>query len=386
MTLTNHSATHWDIFCTVVDNYGDIGVTWRLAKQLSQDFNIDVKLWVDDLHSFSHILPNLCPHTAVQCLQGITIIHWSHPLPVSWLPGSVLIEAFACDLPPTILDQLAALVNPPNWINLEYLSAETWIDDCHGLPSFQANGVSKYFYFPGFTPTSGGLICEHGLSEQVTQWQALAKNRAQLLDSLNVTGIKESDTLISIFSYESPALLSLCQLWQQSDTPIHALVPIGRSLNSLASLLPTEAVTAGMQFSSGALTIHILPMTDQQTYDQLLWSCDMNIVRGEDSFIRAQWAMRPFIWHIYPQDDDVHMDKLGAFSQRYCQQLAPETAKTWASLNIAFNEGDQQLTPLMWQKLDRVRDQIRSHAKNWPTEAINDADLATRLVLFVKKG
>ncbi|WP_187492385.1 elongation factor P maturation arginine rhamnosyltransferase EarP, partial [Pantoea agglomerans] len=22
----------WDIFCTVVDNYGDIGVTWRLAR------------------------------------------------------------------------------------------------------------------------------------------------------------------------------------------------------------------------------------------------------------------------------------------------------------------------------------------------------------------
>ena len=24
----------WDIFCSVVDNFGDIGVTWRLARQL----------------------------------------------------------------------------------------------------------------------------------------------------------------------------------------------------------------------------------------------------------------------------------------------------------------------------------------------------------------
>ena len=42
----------WDIFCTVIDNYGDIGICWRLARQLRVDDGQRVRLWVDDLTSF----------------------------------------------------------------------------------------------------------------------------------------------------------------------------------------------------------------------------------------------------------------------------------------------------------------------------------------------
>ncbi|QFU22924.1 elongation factor P maturation arginine rhamnosyltransferase EarP [Shewanella eurypsychrophilus] len=379
-------SSHWDIFCTVIDNYGDIGVTWRLAKQLADDFNIEVNLWVDDLHSFSHILPKLCPQTPVQCHQGVTIIHWTHPLPINWQPGLVLIEAFACELPQAILSQLEQINTPPTWINLEYLSAESWIDDCHGLPSLQSNAIAKHFFFPGFSPKSGGLLCEHHLLAEVTQWQASAENRENLLASLSIEGVKQDDTLISVFSYESPALQSLCQLWQQSIKPVHALIPMGRSLNSLSALLPIDSLAPGMTFTLGALTIHILPMTDQDTYDRLLWSCDFNIVRGEDSFIRAQWAMRPFIWHIYAQENDIHLDKLSAFTQRYCKHLEQQTAKTWTALNVAFNQDDAESTASKWQEMDYSATEMQSHIKNWPVDAINDADLATRLVQFVKKG
>lgn len=379
-------SSHWDIFCTVIDNYGDIGVTWRLAKQLADDFNIEVNLWVDDLHSFSHILPKLCPQTPVQCHQGVTIIHWTHPLPINWQPGQVLIEAFACELPQAILSQLEQINTPPTWINLEYLSAESWIDDCHGLPSLQNNGITKHFYFPGFTQPSGGLICEHGLLDEIQTWQADPSNRAHLLEKMSISGVSPADTLISIFSYETTALLKLCQLWSQSDTAIHALIPLGRSLSSIQPLFHESLPSSGGSVTLGALTIHILPMTDQDTYDRLLWSCDFNIVRGEDSFIRAQWAMRPFIWHIYAQENDIHLDKLSAFTQRYCKHLEQQTAKTWTALNVAFNQDDAESTALIWQEIDYSGTEMQSHIKNWPVEAINDADLATRLVQFVKKG
>ncbi|WP_076411363.1 elongation factor P maturation arginine rhamnosyltransferase EarP [Shewanella sp. UCD-KL12] len=386
MTKFDSSSTHWDIFCTVIDNYGDIGVTWRLARQLSNDFNISVRLWVDDLNSFTHILPALDPALDSQTHQGVTIIHWQNPLVIKWQAGDVLIEAFACELPSSVTSELERLDKPPSWINLEYLSSESWVDDCHGLPSLQSNGIAKHFYFPGFSKHSGGLICETGLLDQVTQWQADKAHRAALLQKLSIEGVNESDTLISVFSYETSALTTLCELWSQSTTPVHALVPQGKSLTSIQPLFSNALLQPGDCVTLGSLSLHILPMTDQVSYDQLLWSCDFNIVRGEDSFLRAQWAKRPFIWHIYPQENDAHLDKLKAFFTRYSRSLDNETSHAWQQLNIGFNQQDNQTVAAQWQKLHLKYPQLTSHATKWPVEAINDADLATRLVQFVKKG
>ena len=136
-----------------------------------------------------------------------------------------------------------------------------------------------------------------------------------LFNQLGLRGIEPNHRVISVFSYETPSLLALIQSWQTQNDPIHVLIPKGRSLNSLTSILPCSVneVVAGQQITLGNVTLHILPMTDQQGYDRLLWSCDFNIVRGEDSFLRAQWAAKPFIWHIYPQEDDYHLIKLEAF-------------------------------------------------------------------------
>ncbi|MGL5358444.1 MAG: elongation factor P maturation arginine rhamnosyltransferase EarP [Shewanella sp.] len=384
---------HWDIFCTVVDNYGDIGVTWRLAKQLVQEYQRPVRLWVDDLHSFSHILPALDPSLVSQAFNGVTILHWTAPLAQPYIPGEVVIEAFACELPAEVKQQLSRLqqeapAQVPVWLNLEYLSAEEWVDGCHGLPSPQPNGLRKYFYFPGFTPKTGGLICEQSLFAERDAWQANPNNRLQLFEQLGLSGINADDSVISIFSYETAALTGLCELWQQSATRIHALIPLGRSLNSLTEYIPCprQSLRPGQQFSHGNLTLHILPMTDQQGFDRLLWSCDMNIVRGEDSFLRAQWAAKPFIWHIYPQEDDYHLIKLEAFIRLYCDNLAPEIACTWSKLMLAFNQAQQSAVKTHWQNLNPVSLSLLQHAKQWPINAINAADLATRLVQFVKKS
>lgn len=388
--MTNIATTpHWDIFCTVVDNYGDIGVTWRLARQLATEFKLPITLWVDDLASFQHILPRLDPNLTKQRFDDVNIHLWDQPLTEQWLPGDVIIESFACNLPQQVEQQIALLDTPPIWINLEYLTAESWVEDCHQLASISANGINKYFFFPGFTDKTGGLLCEHALFAQRDQWQSDNINKLNLFTTLGIKGIAATDTVISVFSYETEALNGLLDYWQQLHQTIHLLIPMGRSLNSIKTSLSLEQRTQldnTKQLTLGNVTLHILPMTDQQGFDRLLWSCDINIVRGEDSFLRAQWAAKPMLWHIYQQEEDAHIVKLQAFMDKYCQDLDAHTAANWQSLNLAFNQNQPNLAVNYWDQIDFIDSSLSKHAQNWPVNALNHADLASRLVQFVKNS
>src|SRR3546814_5520377 len=142
-----------DIFGRVIDNYGDIGVFWRLARRLAQGRGWQVRLWVDDLRAFARIQPDISADAAQQRHGGIEIVHWTSP-PPRLEPGDVVVEAFACDPPAAFVQAMHA--RPPIWINLEYLSAEPWVESCHGLPSRRPDGLVKHFFFPGFTAATGG--------------------------------------------------------------------------------------------------------------------------------------------------------------------------------------------------------------------------------------
>ncbi|WP_299496571.1 elongation factor P maturation arginine rhamnosyltransferase EarP [uncultured Shewanella sp.] len=386
-----HSFSHWDIFCTVIDNFGDIGVTWRLAKQLSDDFNIQVTLWVDCLDSFQCILPSLDPNLTTQHHQGITIEHWQSPFVKTWRPGQVLIEAFACELPESLIRHRHTLTQPPVWINLDYLTAESWIDDCHGLASLLSDGQQRYFFFPGFSSKSGGLICEHELFKQQTMWLNDAHAQHHWLTHLGFTQLTHKEvnaTYISVFSYPSPALTALSHYWQQSTEPTHLFVPYGKSLESLQWILNADEAEfiIGHSYQANNLHVHVLPMTTQEEFDKLLWYCDINIVRGEDSFLRAQWAKKPFIWHIYPQEENAHIDKLSAFMTHYCASLPHNAAQSWQSLCLTFNQGNTQASVDAWVSFIQHHQVLEKHAKKWPKQALNESDLATRLVNFVKKS
>ena len=60
-----------DLFCRVVDNYGDIGVCWRLARQLDTEHDCKVRLIVDDLAAFRFIAPGIDPTLTQQNLLGV---------------------------------------------------------------------------------------------------------------------------------------------------------------------------------------------------------------------------------------------------------------------------------------------------------------------------
>lgn len=379
----------WDIFCCVVDNFGDIGVTWRLARQLQREGRGKVRLWVDDLASFARICPDLDPALDSQWVDGIHIQHWHDALPADAIPARVVIEAFACELPAPYVRSMAEQTQPPCWINLEYLSAESWVEECHGLASPQRVGnqsLNKYFFFPGFTAKTGGLLCERGLVAQRDRWQQDEAGLAAYWASLGLPPKAQDELRISLFTYESAALKSLIERWCLGPTPVTLLLPLGRSLHDvlrgagLESLIATAR--AGDLLHAGSLAIKLLPMTSQAGYDRLLWSCDLNLVRGEDSFVRAQWAARPFLWHIYPQDDQAHIAKLDDFLDHYLAQLPADGSQWLRAFSHALNHGHD--VGELWGQWPKYAALWQQHARAWSHKLLADGDLVTRLVKFLE--
>ncbi|QHJ00047.1 elongation factor P maturation arginine rhamnosyltransferase EarP [Xylophilus rhododendri] len=289
----------WDIFCKVIDNHGDLGVCWRLAAQLARAGD-EARLWVDDGAALAWMAPG--------GVAGVTVVDWSDPAAVQAAvlapPPDVLVEAFGCDPEPALVAHFAAGTGPRPWINLEYLSAESYVERMHRLPSPVFNGpgagLTKHFFYPGFTPATGGLLREDDLARRLQ-----AFDRAAWLAARGIAW--QGERLVSLFCYEPKGLAALLAQWASAEQPTRLLVTPGRA---------TQAVRAALPPHTGALRIDYLPPLPQTAFDELLWSCDLNLVRGEDSLVRALWAGAPLAWQIYPQDDDAHHDKLGAFLDR----------------------------------------------------------------------
>ncbi|CAN7549101.1 elongation factor P maturation arginine rhamnosyltransferase EarP [Pseudomonas sp. LjRoot71] len=368
----------WDIFCSVVDNYGDIGVTWRLARQLVAEHDLAVRLWVDDLGAFVR----LCPQADVQALRqvqhGVEIRLWR----ADWQavePADVVIEAFACELPATYIEAMARRERKVLWLNLEYLSAEDWVEGCHGLPSLQSNGLSKFFFFPGFTAGSGGLLRERELLTQRRAFQADEGARRAFLRGLGVEPVAGA-RLVSLFAYENQALSGLLEVLASGAQQTQLLVPEGRILSSLQAWLGGAALQVGDTVQRGQLHVQVLPFVQQDQYDRLLWSCDFNAVRGEDSFVRAQWAGRPLLWHIYQQADDVHLEKLDAFLELYKEGLSADAQAALTRFWHAWNTGGA--VAQNWNQLLQSWPEQQEHAENWCLKQGSRADLAAALVQF----
>jgi uncharacterized repeat protein (TIGR03837 family) len=327
----------WDIFCKVIDNYGDIGVCWRLACGLAARGHM-VRLWADDATALAWMAP--------QGRAGVEVKSWADT--AGYTPGDVLVEAFGCDATPEIIAACAMFYwanlakghHKPVWINLEYLSAEPYVQRSHALPSpimsGPAQGMTKWFFYPGFTNGTGGLLREADLLTRQAQfnhndWLARqglggAQTNPQAKPQANLQPeafSQASEQFISLFCYEPAALRPWLQQLASGPQRSNLLVTPGRAAAAVKTCLQayfSNKITHkpnGIQHEqlqlSEHLSIRYLPAYTQTDYDHLLWSCDLNMVRGEDSVVRALWAGKPFIWHIYPQADGAHAAKLDAF-------------------------------------------------------------------------
>ena len=370
----------WDIFCSVVDNYGDIGVTWRLARQLAAEHDMAVRLWVDDLQAFVPLCPEADATASEQWQQGVEVRQW----PQVWAAvevADVVIEAFGCKLPEAYLRAMKERVSPALWINLEYLSAEDWVAGCHGLPSLRPDGLKRMFFFPGFEAGTGGLLRGGDLLARRQAFQRDPLARQAFLQALGVFPDPQA-RLISLFAYENTGLASWLSALSAGHRATHLLVPQGRIMADLLHWLDVEALPPGTVERRGTLTVQALPFVRQEDYDRIVWSCDFNAVRGEDSFVRAQWAARPMLWHIYQQEEDAHWVKLTAFLALYVNGLSPAAAQAITDLWLAWNAGADMTKS--WNDVEEHWEQLSAHAERWCLQQANQADLAQALVLFYR--
>ena len=370
------------MFCKVVDNYGDIGICWRLARQLEQEHGIAVTLWVDDLYSFRRICPEVDIDLERQLVSGVTVRHWrgQDGAFTAQDVADIVIEFFACDLPPGYIQAMAERAPRPVWLNLEGLSAEAWVEGCHALPSTQPRSLIKYFFFPGFTSRTGGLLLESGLLRRRQAFQQDAGAMRAFLGQFGVPPAEMTATKVSLFCYPQAPVTELFAAWQAGDKAITCLVPEGVAADAVQAFLG-QAATAGVSATRGALTVRVLPFVPQPDYDKLLWACDLNFVRGEDSFVRAQWAAKPFIWHIYPQDKDLHHVKLNAF-------LQATSAKTSSlvTFSLGWNgaAGETIDWNVAWRRLDADLPEIARLSTDWEQQLLANGDLAANLCKFVE--
>lgn len=370
---------HWDIFCTVIDNFGDIGVCWRLARQLAQEHHQAVRLWVDDLVSFACIAPDIHSNIQYQVVQGVAICQWQQVF-VDVEPADVVIEAFACELPDVYVTVLLQKIKPPVWINLEYLSAEPWVVQCHALPSPHPRlPLTKTFFFPGFVQGTGGLLREKDLMVQRSVFNIAAEHA--FLQRKGLPERKSAEMRISLFCYDSAPVEKLIPIWSESSVPVLLIVPQGTVAKSIVATIKNVSSQTDKLIKQGSLTIQIIPFMQQIDYDRLLWSCDFNFVRGEDSFVRAQWATHPFIWNIYPQTEDVHWKKLDAFLDLYTVNMSLEMATAVREMWHCWN-GRFEMNSNIWMNFLCFYEPLKTHNKNWISQLLKQDDLATSLAQF----
>lgn len=373
----------WDVFCRVIDNFGDIGVCWRLCADLAARGH-RARLWVDDDAALAWMAP------APSRDSRIEVHAWAQAEQADGVPepGDVVIESFGCQLPDAFLARMQR-AKPPAWVNLEYLSAEDYVERSHGLtsPVFSGpgTGLRKRFFFPGFTPATGGLLREPELMAR--QARFLADERLPWLHGLGVPATPE-DRLISVFCYADAPLAQWLDAWQaeavQAATS-SAPAAITRVLLTPghATRLAQDWIAQGRHTAHTHLQLHPLRALPQPEFDQLLWSCHLNIVRGEDSAVRALWAGRPHIWHIYPQDDGVHAGKLDAFMDRWMADwpaaLRHEVQRAWRHFNRI---GEQEGCPALpdWRDGQGAWAQASRASR---AALLAQSDLVTQLTHFV---
>ncbi len=356
-----------DILCKVVDNFGDIGFVYRLAKAIyASDSKLRLRLVVDGLDAFSKLEPRIDPGQLYQKLDKLEVYSWNMPKnndsPEAYFldPPLIVLECFACGRP----DWLEAILfddknyeanGQPKYrhiINIEYLTAESYAEEFYLMPSLtRSEYVKKHFFMPGFTDKTGSLIaasCSEKLKNDGVKNPCLS-DRMELLNSLSpgigMTGKEDvikkacNSFWITLFTYEmnySPIIKALDEFSKTREVLVFA-----------ASGLSQSCFTKAWLKNNKAFTVIFLPFLPQSLWDRLLNCSDFALVRGEDSWARAVLAGKPFVWQAYVQDDNYQLVKVKAFldfiknfNNSIKDDVDVDAFNTFAQLTLAINSID----------------------------------------------
>lgn len=361
--MSNQIAKRWDIFCSIVDNFGDIGVCWRLSQQLACEHHLQVRLIIDDLAVASNIIPDLNSNLNSQIINQVEILTWQSANTIH--PADVALETFSCELP---AEYLAAMQGNSVWVNLEYLSAESWVADFHARSSNNTK-PARHFFFPGFTDETGGLIREADIFHK---------------NQLNTNNQEDTHFLkVSLFCYPHAPITDLLNAMSESNRRIDCYVPTVSILSHIARFFNLNEVETGAKLSKKNLTLYVMPFLSQTAYDQLLASCDINFVRGEDSWIRAIWAGKPFIWQPYLQTEHTHITKMNAFLELFYADCETNTKAAIYNAHSAWSTDN--ITTETWQSYLQALPVTKPYTLNKASELATQTDLASKLVIFLQK-
>ena len=339
-----------DIFCEVIDNYGDVGVAYRLARE------------------FKRIYPHKRLRFFINKTEEINLIKKSNDIEIITYKdifkvensADLIIETFACEIPKEYMDK--ALRSSKLIINLEYFSAEDWVDDFHLQESFLGGSLKKYFFIPGLSKKSGGILLDNEFLERKKQ---VEENREYYLEKFE---IKEKYDLIgSVFSYEKN-FDSLIKELKKLDKKVLLLVLSEKTQKNFIKYFDNSN-------NYDKIKAVKLPFFTYDKYEELLSLCDFNLVRGEDSFVRALLLGKPFLWHIYPQEENTHIQKLNSFLEKYCPNNN-ELKDTFINYNVNRDN---------FSYFFKNFKEIEEHNRKYANYLIENCNLIEKLINFIKK-
>ena len=391
------------ILCKIIDNFGDIGVVYRLCRSLT-DINSSIKLnlVVNDLEVFKKIAGEINPSLGFQTYRGWNIFDWNNADACRKyfqknIPA-VILQTFQCGLP----DWLDELIYGEDFsssgkfcriLNIEYLTAEKWAEDFHLLRGgSRSKNVRKYFFMPGFTGKTGGLILDKAFLTALTD-----KNyRKDLLKELTETvPLSEEEFRILVFSYPKDFTFffnAVSSFAERSRKKVHVYVASGAGLESFKK---TEK-----EFKEKNFAADYLPYLSQEVWDAFLCSMDFLFIRGEDSFARAALTGIPFLWNIYQQDEEFQLVKLKAFhdllncpatdeiawlyNRNFDVKCCPEAVDAWGNISGCKNEEEAQKK--MEECLKEILfnlDEIRPAFKDFAAKTLNLGNLSEKMLDFL---
>ena len=360
------------LFCRVIDNYGDAGVAWRFARQL-RDAGDAVTLFIDDLAVLERIEPRLAGDLACQDIDDIEVRAYDfHELGP---PAEVVVSIFGSDLSDAYRLAMATAVPMPLWIDLEYLSAEDWVVEFHGLPSPDPQStLVKHFFYPGFVDGTGGLGFEPDLA---TRRRVFVEDRTAIRVFADRLGLDLDDgsRRASLFAYPTAPFAALFEAIASGPERWTLLVPEGVADAAIETFFGRADVARGVD---RALTVCVHPFLSQEDYVRLLWLCDAAFVRGEDSFVRAQCAGLPFVWQPYPQAEGTHDVKRAAFEALYEAGLVDEAKQAQRAMWRAWNQQEADVAAA-WTAWQTQREALSAHAQAWSATLTSRSPLVTRL-------
>ena len=363
------------VLCKVVDNFGDIGVVWRLCCQLSnqikkENLTSKINLIVDDLASFNKICNSVDFSKSFQVVDEINIYNWNDEKlcydEFSKNDGenlSVILEVFQCGRPAWMEKILFEdkLNRTVQIIMIDYLTAEKYAEDFHCLQSLtRSSKVQKVNFMPGFTNKTGGLIID-------SEWE-------------HFCDYQNNKTLLC-FTYDRnwDALANACK---KSNYIEKVLIAPGKGFDSLKKSFYSNFI------KDSNLKIEELSFMNQNEWDKMLKNCGVLFIRGEESMSRACLSGIPFVWHAYPQSDEYQLIKVRALLERMSNHFEVEDfkiiEKVWILINSAESEVEQEEFEKAILDFFNNAEKLVYGFREFALDLRKNGDLCSNLMTFIK--